>query len=231
MASKLNQITKTRKFESIKKRDQIVIAKRGTTISRKAWTLSVIPVNTISAAFRDDIWHGLRQLSFRVFVIIFLSFIAAMGAVSEFRIDFAAALTAGVPGLRCRTARIGLDAFDAPPAPIAHQEGGALFHPPYRNEKQAQVMVHAPEIGLVQAAQRTAPGGVIDFSGFGLHAGNKYKRKHDAYTMMAGWMISLCSIDIEADRSRVKFQLPDDRQTVTGLVNKEYNFSTLKLFI
>jgi hypothetical protein len=137
-----------------------------------------------------------------------LHFIAAVGAESEFRIDFPAAPTAGLPGPRCRAARVGLDAFGILLAPIARQEGRALFHAPYRNEKQAQVMVHAPEIGLVQAAQRTAPGGVVDFSGSGLHAGNKYKRKHNACTLMEGWMISLCPIDIETDRSLVKFQLP-----------------------
>lgn len=68
-------------------------------------------------------------------------------------------------------------------------------------------MVHAVVIRLVQAAQWTASGMVIDLSGFGLHAGNKYKRKHKTVAMRVGWMISAASIDIETDPTHVKFQL------------------------
>jgi hypothetical protein len=46
----------------------------------------------------------------------------------------------------------------------------------------------------VQAAQRAAFRMVIDLSGFGLHTGNKYKRKHKAIAMIVGWMTPINSM-------------------------------------
>ena len=79
---------------------------------------------------------------------------------------------------RRAAAPIGAEGSHVPLTSVAHQKGLARSDPPDRNEKQAQVVVDASIVGLMQAAHGTAPGGFIQLFGLGLHSGNEYKWKH-----------------------------------------------------
>jgi hypothetical protein len=98
----------------------------------------------------------------------------AGGAKIEIRLKRPSAGPAGRPwpgragsgGYRC-----GL-IVNRPLTPLAIKKGGSLFDPQQRDEKQAEIVVHTPQLRLEQAARRTPRGGLIQHPGFRLNPGD-----------------------------------------------------------
>ena len=58
-------------------------------------------------------------------------------------------------------------------ASIAHDKGFAFFNPYNRNEKKAEVVVHALIISLIQSANRASTGILIQNLNFGCNTGDE----------------------------------------------------------
>lgn len=90
------------------------------------------------------------------------------------------AITAGPScGRWLRSGQIRSGIIGGPLAAVADKGRLAGFDPEHRNEKDAQIVVHPLEIGLMQSAPGAAPGGFFQDSDLGLDAAYEKEEAFD----------------------------------------------------
>jgi hypothetical protein len=160
------------------------------------------PTTTPAAAIEDRYKNSRRdneRSNRSIFVTssLLIDRLPAVGAVIESLIELPAALPThpgwhtGL-GRRCRPPVI----CHASLAATAEQKGLTLFYPEQWDEKQADVMVHLPDLRLMQTALLAAPRRRIHGPGSGLNAGDKKTHRLNPWD----WFFA-CTYTTEPDDS------------------------------